>query len=228
MIGVALDSNEYLLCLRLILAHVEPADLQHWSDLIHQAWKSEKHVFLCGNGGSGASASHMAEDLGKGLYCEPDLFDESKKRLKVISLTDNTSWITAAGNDLSYDEIFVQQLMNYGEADDLLIAISSSGNSMNVLRAVDWANRHKLVTLGLTGLDGGKLRMIAQHVLSAPIDDMGMIESVHLCLFHWVVDDLYARINGIGRYAGKSNGQPTLNGRPRAKKRAGAAKIRAR
>jgi D-sedoheptulose 7-phosphate isomerase len=91
--------------------------------------------------------------------------------------------------------------MNYGSRGDLVIAISGSGNSPNVLAAVDWANRHGLVTFGLTGYDGGKLRKTAQSAMHVPLDDMGMVESIHLCLFHWVLNDVYARINHVGRHA---------------------------
>jgi D-sedoheptulose 7-phosphate isomerase len=129
------------------------------------------------------------------------LKDESKKRLKVLSLTDNAGWMMAVGNDLAYDQIFVQQLMNYGSAGDLVIAISGSGNSLNVLNAVDWASRHGLTTFGLTGYSGGKLKQMQKHGLHVELDDMGMVESIHLCLFHWVLNDVFARINNEGRYA---------------------------
>src|SRR4030042_331782 len=89
---------------------------------------------------------------------QAELRDESKCRLKVLSLTDNVGWLTALGNDLGYDQVFVQQLMHYGSAGDLAVAISGSGNSPNVLTAVDWANRHGLTTFGLTGYDRGKLK----------------------------------------------------------------------
>ncbi|MDX1430100.1 MAG: SIS domain-containing protein, partial [Rhodothermales bacterium] len=98
------------------------------------------------------------------------------------------------------EDIVVQQLMNYGQEGDLLIAISGSGNSPNILKAVDWANRHGLATLGLTGYDGGQLRQTAQAGVHVALDDMGMVESIHLCLFHWVLNDVYARINRVGRY----------------------------
>jgi D-sedoheptulose 7-phosphate isomerase len=143
----------------------------------------------------------MSEDLGKSTLRPEDLKDESKRRLKVLSLTDNAGWIMAVGNDVAYDQIFVQQLMNYGGEGDVAIAISGSGNSPNVLNAVDWANRHGLVTFGLTGYSGGKLRQTARYGLHVPLDDMGMVESIHLCLFHWVLNDVYARINHEGRYA---------------------------
>jgi len=91
--------------------------------------------------------------------------------LKVLSLTDNAGWLMAVGNDLDYDQIFVQQLMNYGSEGDVVIAISGSGNSPNVLNAVEWANRHKLVTFGLTGYSGGKLKDMQQDGLHVPLDD---------------------------------------------------------
>ena len=130
-----------------------------------------------------------------------ELNDESKRRLKVLSLTDNAGWLLAVGNDCGYDQIFVQQLMNYGSAGDVVIAISGSGNSPNILKAVDWANRHGLVTYGLTGYDGGKLKRMQQHGLHVDLADMGMVESIHLCVFHWVLNDVFARINREGRYA---------------------------
>ena len=117
-----------------------------------------------------------------------------------MSLTDNTGWIMAVGNDLSYDQIFQQQLMNFGGPGDIAIAISGSGNSPNVLNAVNWANRHGLITFGLTGFSGGKLKETQQDGLHVELDDMGMVESIHLCLFHWVLNDVYARINSEGRY----------------------------
>lgn len=93
--------------------------------------------------------------------------------------------------------------MNYGSRGDLVIAISGSGNSPNVLAAVDWANRHDLKTFGLTGFDGGKLRRMAHAGMHVPLTDMGMVESIHLALFHWVLNDVFARINHEGRHAAR-------------------------
>ncbi|EAQ79877.1 D-sedoheptulose-7-phosphate isomerase [Blastopirellula marina] len=201
MLGAQLDSSAYVARLQQEIAQVDQAALQNWADLIYQAWENGKWVYIFGNGGSGTTASHMAEDLGKSTLHEKDLGDESLKRLKVLSLTDNAGWLMAVGNDLHYDQIFLQQLMNYGGEGDVVIAISGSGNSGNVLNAVDWANRHGLQTIGLTGYSGGKLKELAQHSLHVPTDDMGMVESIHLCLFHWVLNDVFARINHVGRYA---------------------------
>jgi D-sedoheptulose 7-phosphate isomerase len=201
MLGVELAADDYLHRLRQELDGVSREELQRWADLVFEAWQEERFVFIFGNGGSGCTASHMCEDLGKSLLPEDQLHDDSKKRLKVMSLTDNVGWILAVGNDLSYDEIFVQQLKNYGRPGDLVIAISGSGNSPNVIKAVEWANAHNLVTFGLTGYDGGKLKQIQQHGLHVDLLDMGMVESIHLCLYHWVLNDVFARVNKTGRYA---------------------------
>jgi D-sedoheptulose 7-phosphate isomerase len=201
MLGAKLDAAAYLGRLSEELARVDQRELLRWADLVFDAWENGRFVFIFGNGGSGTSATHMSEDLGKSLLKPEHLDDDSKRRLKVMSLTDNLGWILAVGNDCGYDQIFVQQLMNFASPGDLAIAISGSGNSPNVLAAIDWANRHELVTFGLTGYDGGKLRQIAKHGLHMPLHDMGMVESIHLALFHWVLNDVYARINREGRFA---------------------------
>ncbi len=199
MLGVHLDVDDYLKRLQAELDRVDRSEVTALADAIYEAWESERFVFIFGNGGSATNASHLAEDLGKGSLRGADLRDESKKRLKVLSLTDNVGWLTAVGNDCGYDQIFVQQLMHYGQPGDLAVGISGSGNSPNVLEAVDWANRHGLRTFGMTGFDGGKLKQIQQGGLHVPLDDMGMVESLHACVLHWVVDDLFARVNREGR-----------------------------
>ena len=203
MLGASLHLPAYLDRLNQEISRLNQADIQQWADLIYDAWQNGRYVFIIGNGGSGTTASHMAEDLGKSLLRPDDLKDESKRRLKVLSLTDNIGWLLAVGNDCGYEEVFVQQLMNYGRAGDLVIAISGSGNSPNILRAVDWSNRHGLVTYGLSGYGGGKLKTMQQHGLHVDLHDMGMVESIHLCVFHWVLNDVFARINKEGRHAPK-------------------------
>ena len=200
MLGVHLDVEAYVKRLQAELDRLDRTEVTALADSIYEAWDNQRFVFIFGNGGSATTASHLAEDLGKGSLREADLKDETKQRLKVISLTDNVGWLTAVGNDCGYDQIFLQQLMNYGQAGDLAIGISGSGNSPNVLSAVDWANRHGLKTFGMTGFDGGKLKQLQQAGLHVPLDDMGMVESIHACVIHWVVDDLFARINHEGRH----------------------------
>lgn len=201
MLGAKLDIDQYLVRLQEELGRLNQDHLRQMADLVYDAWQRGRFVFIIGNGGSACNASHMAEDLGKSSLRECDLKDESRKRLKVLSLTDNVGWIMAVGNDCGYDQVFVQQLMNYGSPGDVLVAISGSGNSPNVLAAVDWANRHDLKTFGLTGYGGGKLKAMQQAGLHVALDDMGMVESIHLAVFHWVLNDVFARINEEGRYA---------------------------
>jgi D-sedoheptulose 7-phosphate isomerase len=197
MLGVSLDVRPFLDRVSHELARIDPAEVRALADAIYACYESGHTVFLCGNGGSGSNASHFCEDLGKGTLCRRDLDDDGKKRLRVLSLTDNTPYILAWGNDEGVDRVFVEQLKNLAGPGDLLIAISGPGNSPNVLRAVEWANAHGLATFGCTGFGGGKLRTLAQRGLHVPLDDMGIVESIHLTAFHWVVDHLHARI-GLG------------------------------
>ncbi|MFH1264239.1 MAG: SIS domain-containing protein, partial [Planctomycetota bacterium] len=114
MLGVHLDVEDYVKRLQAELDRLDRAEMTGLADAIYEAWENQRFVFIFGNGGSATLASHLAEDLGKGCLREADLKDETKKRIKVISLTDNVGWLTAVGNDCGYDQIFVQQLMNYG------------------------------------------------------------------------------------------------------------------
>jgi len=201
MLGAELDTSGYLQRLKDEIDRLDQDAIQRWSDLVYQAWENEKFVFVFGNGGSGTNATHFSEDLGKSSLRPDDLMDETKKRLKIMSLTDNLGWIMAVGNDVGYDQIFQQQLMNYGSAGDLVIAISGSGNSPNIINAVEWSKRHGLTTFGISGYNGGKLKELQDDGLHVALDDMGMVESIHLCAFHWVLNDVFARINGEGRYS---------------------------
>ena len=192
MLGATLGAGEYLERVCAEIRRLEPAQLETLSGLIEDAYHAGRFVFICGNGGSGANASHLCEDLAK---CTLRDF-ENQKRLKVLSLTDNTPAILAWGNDEGYDRIFVEQLKNLASRGDVLLAISGSGNSPNILKAVEWANRNGLITVGITGFGGGKLRSLAHHSLHAGVDDMGIAESLHQVVFHWIIDDLYRRISG--------------------------------
>jgi D-sedoheptulose 7-phosphate isomerase len=196
MIGTQLAPFEYLERVKAELDRLDLDEVRRFSDAIYAAYESGRFVFLCGNGGSGSNASHMCEDLGKGTIRREDFTNDGKRRLKVLSLTDNTSYILAWANDEGYDRVFVEQLKNLASAGDLLIAISGSGNSPNVIRAVEWANEHGLRTFGLTGFSGGKLRQIVHQGFHVPLADMGIVESIHLVVFHWVLDNLYGRIGG--------------------------------
>ena len=196
MLGTKLDVRPFLDRVSQELARIDPAQVRALADAIYECYEKGRLVFLIGNGGSGSNASHFCEDLGKGTLRREDFDNDKKKRLRVLSLTDNTPYILAWGNDEGFDRVFVEQLKNLASPGDLLIAISGSGNSPNILRAVEWANAHDLSTFGCTGYSGGKLKQIAQQGLHVPLDDMGIVESIHLTAFHWVVGDLHRRISG--------------------------------
>jgi D-sedoheptulose 7-phosphate isomerase len=195
MLGIKLDPRSFLERVGQELMRIDPAQVKALADAVYDCYEKKRTVFLCGNGGSGSNASHFCEDLGKGTLRREDFDNDKKTRLRVLSLTDNTPYILAWGNDEGFERVFVEQLKNLATPGDLLIAISGSGNSPNVLRAVEWANRNGLKTFGCTGFSGGKLRSLAQHGLHVPLDDMGIVESIHLTAFHWVVDDLHRRIS---------------------------------
>jgi D-sedoheptulose 7-phosphate isomerase len=175
------------------LRRIDPAEVRALSEAIYRRYEEGRMVFVCGNGGSGSNASHFCEDIGKGTLRRED-FDKERKRIRILSLTDNTPYILAWGNDEGFERVFVEQLKNLATPGDLLIAISGSGNSPNVLRAVEWANAHGVETFGCTGFSGGKLRGLARQGLHVPLDDMGIVETIHLAAFHWVVDDLHRRL----------------------------------
>ena len=204
MLGATLSAGDYLSRVCQEIQRLDRAEVENVSDLIEQAYDDGRFVFIIGNGGSGANASHLCEDLAK---CTLRDF-ENQKRLKVLSLTDNTPGIMAWANDEGYDRIFVEQLKNLASPGDLLLAISGSGNSPNILKAVDWANPHGLTTVGITGFSGGKLKAMAHHDLHVPVDDMGIVESIHLVVFHWIIDDLYRRFSAkhVPAMAGAANG----------------------
>jgi D-sedoheptulose 7-phosphate isomerase len=194
MLGIHLNPRQFLQRVGEELLRIDPGQVQELGDLIFDCYQTGRMVFLIGNGGSGSNASHFCEDLGKGTLRREDFDNDHKRRLRVLSLTDNTPYILAWGNDEGFDRVFVEQLKNLATPGDLLIAISGSGNSPNILKAVEWANRHGVKTLGCTGFTGGKLKTLAQHNLHVPLDDMGIVESIHLTAFHWVVDNLHRRI----------------------------------
>lgn len=203
MLGTELNPREYLQRCAAEFERLDLTQIEGLADDIFAAYEQGKFVFICGNGGSGSNSSHFCEDLGKSTLRREDFTKEGVKRLKVMSLTDNTPYILAWGNDEGFDRIFVEQLKNFASEGDVLIAISGSGNSPNILNAVEWGNTHGLKTWGITGYTGGKLKSLGQKNLHVPLDDMGLVESIHLVAFHWILNDIHGRINQVGRYAAK-------------------------
>jgi len=184
-------SREYLDRVADLLDELaEQAD--RFIDSLYAAYEAGQTVFLAGNGGSAANASHFGQDLAKGTLASMD----AEKRFKVIPLTDNIGFITALANDEGYESIFEQQLRNLGRPGDVLVAISGSGNSPNILRAVEYAHSIGMKTIGVTGFDGGKLRRMADEGVHIPVDDMGKAEALHGVVFHLAMAQLRTRISG--------------------------------
>jgi D-sedoheptulose 7-phosphate isomerase len=138
----------------------------------------KQKIFVSGNGGSAANASHFVTDLGKGAS------DAAGKRFNCLSLNDNVSWITAIGNDYSYDDIFKKQLINYAQSGDILIALSVSGSSPNVIEAIKWANENGLFTVTLVGANEGEIAQIADFSLVVNSTHYGFVEDAHMTICH--------------------------------------------
>jgi D-sedoheptulose 7-phosphate isomerase len=145
---------------------------------LRTAHREDRQIFVFGNGGSAANASHFATDLGKGAS------DKLGKRFRVLSLNDNVSWITALGNDYSFDDVFVRQLENYGRKGDVVLVMSVSGNSPNVVKAVEWANQNGLHTLALVGAKRGRLAEIAEQAIVINDAHYGRAEDAHMGICH--------------------------------------------
>jgi D-sedoheptulose 7-phosphate isomerase len=160
---------------------IDPSTVSKVGELLSGARAEGRQVFILGNGGSAATSSHFAVDLGKG--CSRN----REKRFKVISLTDNVPWITALSNDITYDDVFAEQLENFAKAGDIVIAISGSGNSKNVLKALELANRVGCETVGISGFKGGKLKELVRHHIHIPADHMGRIEDGQMLVVHILV-----------------------------------------
>ncbi len=157
--------------------------------LLESAYQDGRQVFIMGNGGSGATASHAAGDLGKGVSYGRE------KRFRVMSLNDNMATLTAYANDVSYADAFVEQLKNFLRPGDVVIGISGSGNSPNVLKAIEYANRLGALTVGLCGFSGGKLAGMVQLPVHIAVNDMQMVEDIHMMLFHVAMQVLCARMD---------------------------------
>ena len=172
--------NDYVNELQNTIARVSAEQIKEVIDVILATRERDGQIFVVGNGGSAATASHLAVDLGKGASREGEL------RYRVMSLTDNVPWMSALSNDVSYSDVFSEQLKNFARPGDLLIAISGSGNSENVLRAVQYANSIGCDTIGFAGFAGGRLKQEARHCIVIESDHMGRIEDGHLILQHIV------------------------------------------
>lgn len=172
--------NDYLKAQKAALDSISPEAVAKLIEKFQQALAQDRQIFVFGNGGSAANASHFITDLGKGSS------DKLMTRFRCLSLNDNVSWMTALGNDYSYEDIYLRQLMNYGRPGDLVMVMSVSGSSPNVVRAVEWAKGNGLSTIALVGGKRGRLADIAEQVIAINSTHYGRVEDAHMGICHMI------------------------------------------
>ena len=181
-------ASKYLNELKDVLATIPLDRFEEMLYAMIRTYNNGNLIFIMGNGGSGATASHLAGDINKGVS------SGLAKRFRVICLNDNIPTILAYANDNSYDDIFVEQLKNFLNSGDLVIGISGSGNSANVIKAFQYANGGGAMSIAMTGFDGGKLAKIAKIPIVIPVSDMQKVEDIHLILSHMIMQVLYKKL----------------------------------
>lgn len=170
----------YLEAQRATLASLQPEALAGLVETLRKAWGEDRQIFVAGNGGSAANASHFAVDLGKGAS------DKLGRRFRVLSLTDNVAWMTALGNDYSYDEVFVRQLINYARAGDVFIGISVSGNSPNLVKTMEWCRANGVRTIALVGAKRGRMAELADQLIVVNDTHYGRVEDAQMTILHLI------------------------------------------
>lgn len=159
-------------------------------EILKNAYKNNKIVIIAGNGGSAFTSSHFALDIN----CRCNVFARDNMIFRVISLTDNVGMITATANDHAYDKTFEILLKQYASKENIFIAISASGDSLNILKAAELAKVNDMKIISLTGNNGGKLRNLTDVHINVPCDNMSIIESVHLLLVHMITELLIEQL----------------------------------
>lgn len=172
------NMETYFATLKQTLDRLDRKQVLSFLELLLKAREEGKTIFIMGNGGSAATASHFVCDFNKGLSWP------GQKRFKIICLNDNVPSMMAYANDLSYEDIFVEQLKNFLQPDDVVVGISGSGNSMNVVKAISWANKNGARTVCLVGYDGGKLKQISGQYIHVDVNDMQIVEDTHSAIAH--------------------------------------------
>lgn len=176
------------------IEQLDKMEIEICCNVLLNAYQNNRNIFICGNGGSASTASHFACDINKGVSYGLD------KRFKVIPLNDNFATLTAYSNDVSYSEVFIEQLKNFASEGDVLIGISGSGNSENVINSINYANSNNITTIGWTGFDGGKLKKIAKHSVNVNFNDMQISEDIHMSLVHIIMKVLRKELTGSEDY----------------------------
>ena len=176
----------YTAAINKVLGGMDPAQFSGIIDILADAYKNDRQVFIAGNGGSAGTANHFVCDFGKNAVPFNGA-GPGKRRFRIISVCDNIEKITALGNDISFDEIFRQQLVNLMREGDVFIAVSASGNSADIVRACEYAREMKARIIVLAGFNGGKIREFAEQAIVVPLGSYEQIEDVHLIILHMIV-----------------------------------------
>jgi D-sedoheptulose 7-phosphate isomerase len=182
--------NEYLALEIAVLQKLDRQEINAFINALDEARKRDATIYIFGNGGSAATASHFANDFNRGVS------EQLEQKFRFVCLNDNIATVMAIANDFSYDEIFEFQLRGKVSANDLVIAISGSGNSPNVLRAIELAKSVRAKTVGLTGYDGGKLRRLVDFSVHVPVMSIQVAEDVHMIFDHLIMAILYKELCG--------------------------------
>ncbi|MCL5097913.1 MAG: SIS domain-containing protein [Candidatus Omnitrophica bacterium] len=170
--------SRYLQDQQRVLETIPMEEVVKLIDTFRLALREDRQIFVFGNGGSAANASHFVTDLGKGAS------DKVGKRFRCLSLNDNVSWLTALGNDYSYDDVFVRQLTNFARAGDIVFVMSVSGNSPNLVKAVQWAAKNGLKSIALVGGKQGRLAQLAEQTIVVHSEHYGRVEDAHMTICH--------------------------------------------
>jgi D-sedoheptulose 7-phosphate isomerase len=174
--------DDYLDRLRTAIDGLPRDRLDQLAETLLGAYRNDKQVFTIGNGGSSSTASHLAADLSKNTT------GANTRRFRITSLNDNAAIVTAIANDLGYENVFVEQLINLIRPGDVLIAVSASGNSLNIVRAIRYAQEQSAHVAALLGFDGGEAAKLADNAIIVPSSDFGIVEDLHLAINHILVE----------------------------------------
>jgi D-sedoheptulose 7-phosphate isomerase len=182
------SARQYLDALGSLLPNLDAEAIDLVTEAVFRRWADDRQVLVLGNGGSASTAAHYVTDLVKTAWVP------GQRRLRTLSMTDNPGLTTAIGNDLAFEESFSFPLESYAREGDLVIAISGSGNSPNIVSACRFARSLSLEVVGLTGFDGGELGRLADLHVNVPSDNYGLIEDLHLSMGHMIGQGLRARV----------------------------------
>jgi D-sedoheptulose 7-phosphate isomerase len=189
MLEVGYFVGAYLDRLRAAIDRLPVDRIEAIGEILYRAYRHDKQVFIVGNGGSAATASHLACDLSKNTI-SPD-----RQRFRVTSLNDNMSLVSAIANDLGYEHVFSEQLKNLIRPGDVLISITGSGNSLNIVNAMEYARERAATNVALLGFDGGRAIRLADEYVLIPVEEYGVIEDLHLVLDHILTECFRARLD---------------------------------